>query len=58
MQHIFEYIIEHRTGEYPEIIHKYIVTESSRFSKVAKKILKEENLSSNVLEDFKLRKIR
>jgi len=62
MQHIFEYIIDHEVqieeDTMPNRIHEYYVTESSRPSKVAKKILKDRQISINTVQNFQLRKIR
>lgn len=66
MQHLFEFYIKHK--EEGTVVHSHYVTESSRYHKVAKKILEEVNKlrakaelgpwKQEEFEDFRMRKLR
>lgn len=66
MQHVYEYILVHDIEEYNDegtehktaTDHQYYVTQSSRYSKVAKRILEDKNITTNNVKSFQLRKIR
>jgi hypothetical protein len=63
MQHVFEFVIDHRMdmGEEQQSVvrtHEFYITESSRMNKVAKKILQEKNITINNVDNFQLRKVR
>ena len=62
MQHVFEFILDHNVeteeGSSINRVHEYYITQSSRKTKVAKKILKEKGITINNVENFQLRKIR
>ena len=62
MQHVYEYIIDHEVSSDKESMefreHDFYVTQSSRFSKVAKRILADKKITINNVKNFQLRKIR
>jgi hypothetical protein len=66
MQHVFEYFLKEK--ESGQVVHDYYVTQSSRYGKVAKRLLADINrlrkasglpeYGEDDLEDFQIRKWR